>query len=101
MQTHDRDAGLRRLNRLTALTALGAGALVAGFATLAARAFPGRHVVQVPVRAPARKPVPTPRRVSPPPLVSVESAAAPAGPAPPAAPPTPGAAPPVVVSGGT
>jgi hypothetical protein len=89
----DRDRALRRLRRTTSVALAAAGALVAAFAGLAARALPGHQSVKTTgtsVRA-------THRRV-PPPLVPAQSAAAPAAPA---SPPAQTQAPPVVVSGGT
>jgi hypothetical protein len=95
--TSDRDRALRRLRRATSVTLAAAGALVAAFAGLAARALPGHHTVAVVQTVHAR--VRTTHRIaSPPPLVAAQSAATPAAPA---SPPVPTQAPPVVVSGGT
>ena len=75
-----------------------AGALVAAFAGLAAKALPGRHAVNAARPASQR----AQRQAIPPPLVPVQSedsgAAAPAAPA---SPPAQTQAPPVAVSGGT
>jgi len=92
--TSDRDEALRRLRRTTSVALASAGALVAVFAGLAAKALPGHHTVKVTqVRASA-----TQRQAVAPPLVPVEAAAAPAAPA---SAPAPTQAAPVVVSGGT
>jgi hypothetical protein len=89
----DRDRSLRRLRRTTSVALAAAGALVAAFAGLAARALPGNHPMKTTnVRARA-----VANRAMPPPLVPAQSAA----PAAPEAPPVQSAAPPVVVSGGT
>jgi hypothetical protein len=93
----DRDGALRRLRRTTSVVLVAAGALVAAFAGLAARALPGHHTVKttsVGVRA-------TSRRATPPPLVAVQSTGTPAAPAAPGSPPVQTQAPPVAVSGGT
>jgi hypothetical protein len=90
----DRDDGVRRLRRATSLTLAAAGALVVAFAGLAARALPGRHAVTS-VKATTTTPS---RRATPPPLVAVQSQAAPAAPS---SPPVQSQAPPVAVSGGT
>ncbi|HEY8706082.1 MAG TPA: hypothetical protein VIL98_15120 [Gaiellaceae bacterium] len=95
--TSDRDRALRRLRRTTSVALAAAGALVAAFAGLAARALPGQHTVQpssTPVRA-------TQRSASPPPLVPAQSAAVQAASSAPASPPVQTQAPPVAVSGGT
>jgi len=98
--TSDRDRALRRLRRTTSVALAAAGALVAAFAGLAARALPGHHTVTVVKTVHAR--VRTTQRIaSPPPLVPAQSAAAQAAPAAPAPPPVQTQAPPVVVSGGT
>jgi len=103
--TTDRDRALRRLRRATSITLAAAGALVAAFAGLAARALPGRHTVKVThASVPARKASTASRRATPPPLVPAQSSstpAAPAAPAAPASPPVQSQAPPVTVSGGT
>src|SRR5437660_2552513 len=92
--TGERDRALQRLRRTTSMSLAAAGALVAAFAGLAARALPGHHTVKVtPVRATT-----TQRRATTPPLVPVQSPAAPAAPA---SPPTQTQSPPAVVSGGT
>ena len=90
----DRDRGLRRLRRSTTMTLAAAGALVAAFGTLAAKALPGHHSV----RATRPQAVAKASRATPPALVPVQSQAAPAAPA---SPPAQTQAPPVVVSGGT
>jgi hypothetical protein len=90
----DRDRALRRLRRASIVAGVSAGALVGVFAGLAAKAFPGRHTGHA---SNARAGVAR-RQVTPPPLVPVESQAAPS---PPAAPPAPTSAPPVVASGGS
>ena len=92
----DRDRALRRMRRATALSIAGAGALVAAFAGLAARALPGHHAVKASharVRAAQKNPLATP-----PPLVPVQSSVTPA---PPASAPVQSQAPPVVSSGGS
>ncbi|HEY8316017.1 MAG TPA: hypothetical protein VIG35_04060 [Gaiellaceae bacterium] len=90
-----RDHAVRRLRRTTSLLLTAAGALVAAFAGLAARALPGHHTVKAgtPVRTSAKHVAATP-----PPLIAAQSSATPAAPA---APPVQTQAPPVVVSGGT
>jgi hypothetical protein len=91
----DRDLALLRLRRATAVALAAAGALVAAFAGLAAKALPGHHtakITTVGVRAASPHATSTP-----PPLVPAQSAV----PAAPAAPPAQTQAPPVVVSGGT
>jgi hypothetical protein len=91
-----RDTGVRRLRRATSVTLAAAGALVAAFAGLAARAVPGHHTVKTtPPRTTTKTANPTP---TPPPLIAVQSAATPA---PPASTPAPAQSPPVVVSGGS
>src|SRR5689334_16437240 len=98
-----RDAGVRKLRRLTTAAAAGAGVLALVSAGLAAKAFPGRssHTAALPVR----RATPGPARLqsqSPPPVVSIGAPASSA--APPASAPTPPAptsAPPTVVSGGS
>jgi hypothetical protein len=91
----ERDRALQRLRRTTSVTLVGAGALLAVFAGIAAKALPGHRTVRgAPVRTATRHP-----RATPPPLVSAGSQAAP--PAAPASPPVQSQAPPVVVSGGT
>jgi hypothetical protein len=89
-----RDSAARRLRRTTSITLAAAGALVAAFAGLAARALPGHHTVKATQVRTTTKRV----RATPPPLVAVQSAATPA---PPPAPPAQTQSPPVVVSGGT
>jgi hypothetical protein len=96
-----RDAGVRRLQRLTAGVVAAAGALALGLAFVASKAFPGRSAHAGPrmVRTTV-----TPRHASQtaPPLVQVGSQSQPrpqSAPAPSAPAPTP--APPVVVSGGS
>ncbi|HEY2372147.1 MAG TPA: hypothetical protein VGH82_06330 [Gaiellaceae bacterium] len=90
----DRDRALRRLRRTSTVAGVAAGALVGVFAGLAAKAFPGHHAVHT-----SNAPVSVAQRqATPPPLVPVESQAAPS---PPTAPPTPTSAPPVVASGGS
>ncbi len=92
----DRDRALRRLRRTTSIALAAAGALVAAFAGLAARALPGHHTLKT---TPASvRTAQTPARPTPPPLVPAQSAATPT---PPAAPPAQTQSPPVVVSGGT
>jgi hypothetical protein len=89
-----RDSAARRLRRTTSIALAAAGALVAAFAGLAARALPGHHTVKAtPARATTKR-----VRATPPPLVAAQSAATPAAPA---APPAQTQSPPVVVSGGT
>ena len=95
----ERDAGLRRLRRATALGLAAAGALSLVFGDLAARAFHGRSSAaktRVTVRTSAAS-----QRVvaAPPPLVSAGSAAQAAAAA--AQAPVQSQAPPVAVSGGT
>jgi len=90
----DRDRALQRLRRSTVVVLAGAGALVATFAALAAKALPGHHAPPATHPQAASK-VP---RATPPALVPVQSAATPAAPA---SPPVQSQAPPVVVSGGT
>jgi hypothetical protein len=99
MQSHQRDQGLRRLRRITVLAGVGAGALAAAFAGLAARALPGKQTVAV-VRQPSRSQT---RTATPPPLVPVQAASSSsaASPAAPSAPPAATSAQPVVVSGGS
>ena len=103
--SHHRDSALRRLRRTTTVALAVAGALVAAFAGLAARALPGRHsgsggtgstttTTAVPARA-------TRARATPPPLVPAGSSEAPSASSAPASPPVQTQAPPVVVSGGT
>ena len=93
--TTDRDRAIRRLRRTTSVTLAAAGALVAAFAGLAAKALPGRHTV---TRTPAVAASTTKHRATPPQLVPAQSAATPAAPA---SAPVQTQAPPVVVSGGT
>jgi hypothetical protein len=95
--TSDRDRALRRLRRTTSVALAVAGALVAAFAGLAARALPGQHTVKLVKTAQARVRT-THGTAAPPPLVAAQSAATPAAPA---SPPAQTQAPPVVVSGGT
>jgi len=94
----ERDAALRRLRRVTAVTLAGAGTLAALFAGLAAKTFPGRSgtAAQRPAAIGARA---ASQRVvaTPPPLVSAGVSA----PAPAAQAPVSTQAPPVAVSGGT
>lgn len=90
----DRDRALRRLRRASTAAGVSAVALVGVFAGLAAKAFPGHHRTHV---VNARVSVKQ-RPATPPPLVPVESEAAPS---PPAAPPTPTPAAPVASSGGS
>jgi hypothetical protein len=101
MRTHQRDEALRRLRRITVLSGVGAGALAAAFAGLAARALPGKPAVAG-VRQPSSAQTHT-RTATPPPLVPVQAAssASAAAPAAPSAPPAATSAPPVVVSGGS
>jgi hypothetical protein len=90
----NRDDAIRRLRRTTSVLLAAAGALVAAFAALAAKALPGHQAVkptQVQVTAKSQ-------RGMPPRLIGVQNAMTPAAPA---APPTQTQAPPVVVSGGT
>jgi hypothetical protein len=99
-----RDAGVRRLRRLTATSAAGAGVLALVFAGLAAKAFPGRgsHTTARTVTRSARVPASRRPSQSPPPLVSIGSSgqsASPPAPAPSA--PAPTSAAPTVVSGGS
>ena len=92
-----RDRALLRLRRATTVALAAAGALVAAFAGLAAKALPGHHTVtitQARVRAAQTK---QPLATAPP-LVPAASAATPT---PPAAPPAQTQSQPVVVSGGT
>ena len=93
--TADRDRALRRLRRTTSVTLAAAGALVAAFAGLAAKALPGHKTVP---STPAVAVRTTQQRATPPPLVPAQSAATPAAPA---SPPVQTQAPPVAVSGGT
>ena len=91
-----RDAALRRLRRTTAVVLLGAGAVAAGVADVAARAVPGRSTR--PSVAKTTQATPTSRvRQTPPALVPIEQAA----PTPPASAPVQSSAPPVASSGGT
>jgi hypothetical protein len=90
----NRDDAIRRLRRTTSVLLAGAGALVAAFAALAAKALPG-HQAEKPTHAQATT---TSLRATPPPLIAAHSAATPSAPA---APPAPTQTPPVVVSGGT
>ena len=90
----DRDRALRRLWRSTSIALAAAGALVAVFAGLAAKALPGRHTAQT---TPARVSATT-QRATAPALVPAQSAATPAAPA---SQPVQTQAPPVVVSGGS
>jgi len=90
----DRDLALRRLRRASTFAGVAAGALVGVFAGFAAKAFPGHHAVHV---SNVRVTVGV-QQATAPPLVPVESQAAPS---PPAAPPTQASAPPVVASGGS
>lgn len=99
--TNDRDRALRRLKRTTSVSLAAAGALVAAFAGLAARALPGRQTVTTRNIPAAKAPARTRAPATPPPLVPAGSSAAPAAPAAPASPPVQSQAPPVVVSGGT
>jgi hypothetical protein len=94
--TRERDDALRRLRRTTSVSLAVAGALVAAFAGLAARALPGHHTVKA-TNAAARQTTRS-KRATPPPLVPAGSASTPAAPA---APPVQSQSPPVVVSGGT
>ena len=102
--THDprireRDAGLRRLRRATALGLAAAGALSVAFGDLAAQAFHGRSGATK-AGATVQTSVTTTRTVAtPPPLVSAGSAAQAAAAA--AQAPVQTQAPPVAVSGGT
>lgn len=92
----DRDRALRRMRRATALSLAGAGALVAAFAGLAARALPGHQVVKTThtrVRATQAQP-----QATPPPLVSAQSNVTPT---PPASAPVQSQSAPVVSSGGS
>jgi hypothetical protein len=89
-----RDRALRRLRRSTSIALVTAGALVAAFAGLAAKALPGHHAVQA---TPASSTATTPA-ATPPALVPAQSATTPTAPA---SPPAQTQAPPVVVSGGT
>ncbi|HEV7133656.1 MAG TPA: hypothetical protein VGN27_08010 [Gaiellaceae bacterium] len=92
----DRDRALRRMRRATALSLAGAGALVAAFAGLAARALPGHHVVKTTVsRSRAAQ---APAQATPPPLVPAQSSVTPT---PPASAPVQSQAAPVVSSGGS
>lgn len=104
-----RDAGLRRLSRLTRRTVAVAVALTGAFAAVAAHALPGRSPNQ-PARATTVRPAPAPtraparRQVAPTRLRSTGGhATTPAPPPlqPPQQAPTPTPAPPVVVSGGS
>jgi hypothetical protein len=92
--TTDRDQALRRLRRTTSVALAAAGALVAAFAGLAAKALPGHHTVKNTTAAVHT----TKQRATPPALVPAQSAATPAAPA---SPPVQTQAPPVAVSGGT
>ena len=101
-----RGAGLRRLQRLTGVAALGTAALAVGFTALAARSFPGHRKVHTVVPTQARAQRPASRRtatVPPPPALPASSDAQNATPLTPA--PAPAPAPvqqqPVVVSGGS
>jgi hypothetical protein len=92
--TTDRDRALRRLRRATSVTLATAGALVATFSVLAAKALPGHHTVKT-TNAGTHA---TQQRATAPPLVPAQSAATPAAPA---SAPVQTQAPPVAVSGGT
>jgi hypothetical protein len=90
----NRDDAIRRLRRTTSVLLAAAGALVAAFAALAAKALPGHQAVKpTQVGATAKA-----QRATPPRLIGVQSATTSAAPA---APPAQTQAPPVVVSGGT
>jgi hypothetical protein len=93
----ERDAGLRRLHRATALGLAAAGALSVVFGELAANAFSGRSSTTT--TAVTTTTTGTSATATPPPLVSAGSAAQAAGSA--AQAPTQSQAPPVAVSGGT
>src|SRR5689334_25307971 len=63
-----RDAGMRKLRRLTTAAAAGAGVLALVFAGLAAKAFPGRssHTTAPPVRRDTSGPARLPSQSPPP-----------------------------------
>ncbi len=94
----ERDAGLRRLRRATALGLAAAGALSVVFGELAANAFSGRSSTTTTTGVAATTTA-TSATATPPPLVSAGSAAQAAASA--AQAPTQSQAPPVAVSGGT
>jgi hypothetical protein len=89
-----RDEAVRRLRRATSVSLAAAGALVAVFAGLAAKALPG-HQTSAVVKTQTST---TKQQATAPPLIPAQSAATPAAPA---APPAQTQSPPVVVSGGT
>ena len=93
----ERDAGLRRLRRATALGLAAAGALSVAFGELAAHAFAGRSSTTT--TGLTATTTAKPATATPPPLVSAGSAAQ--APAAAAQAPTQSQAPPVAVSGGT
>ena len=97
-----RDAGLRRLRRLTRGAVVLGAAGVGILASVAAGSSTGHRAARVPP-APARATAPVATQVpAPAATVPVEEAAAPATPpSQPASPPTVASAPPVVVSGGS
>ena len=92
----ERDAGLRRLRRTTAIVVAAAGALSVAFGELAANAFSGRSGTAK-THAAVGSSSPTKHAATPPPLVSSGSAVQ----APAAQAPAQSQAPPVAVSGGT
>src|SRR4029077_18960796 len=71
-----RDDAIRRLRRTTSVLLAAAGALVAAFAGLAARALPGHHVV----KAAHVRVTTTSQRATPPPLIPAKGAPNPAPP---------------------
>src|SRR5258708_36127036 len=93
--TTERDAARLRLRRATTFTLAGAGALVAAFAGLAAKALPGRHASTTTANTSTAA---STTAATPPPLVPSQTAAAPAAPA---STPQQTQSPPVAVSGGS
>jgi hypothetical protein len=99
-----RGKGLRRLQRLTGVAAVGTAALAAAFTAVAARSFPGHAHTRTPVAKPAPRLVARTARAvpAPPALPSSSSAQAVTPLAPSAAPaPAPVQQQPAVVSGGS
>src|SRR3954447_8706691 len=100
-----RGEGLRRLQRLTGVAAVGTAALAAAFTAVAARSFPGHKQARTVVQTPAPRAA-TPRptaKVPPPPALPSSSSAQSVTPLAPS--PAPAPAPiqqqPVAVSGGS
>src|SRR5438270_12935611 len=95
----ERDLGLRRMRRATAVAIVFSGALAAGVADLAAKSLPGRSATRARVATPKQTRSQSKPRQTAPKLVPAGQPA-PAAPSAPANPPAPTSAPPVVSSGG-